>query len=162
MHPNGVLLAKLFTALNDHDHDMMASCYSSDARFRDIAFHRKGREEIHAMWRMICHGDIKATFEVLDADERDGHVHVVDHYTYGRSERPPFAGRHVRNEIHSRFLFRDGAIWRHEDDCDPKQWAHSALGYGLAGFLAGRSRLLRSYKAKGKLRRFVRTAGGSA
>ena len=56
----------------------MASCYHSAASFRDIAFNLRGKEKIHDRWRMICHGDIRASFEVLDANDDDGHVKLVD------------------------------------------------------------------------------------
>ena len=68
MHTNGVLLQRLFTALDDHDHRTMAGCYHPAATFRDIAFDLAGESEIRAMWHMICENtDIRATFEVLHA-----------------------------------------------------------------------------------------------
>lgn len=157
MHANAALLDKLFTALGKHDHPTMASCYHPDAYFRDIAFDLQGRKSIHSMWHMICDGDIRVEFEILDADDFAGHVSLVDNYTFGASKKPPRPGRHVRNAIESRFLFEDGWIKSHEDDCDPKKWARSALGPGIAGFLAGRLRFLRSRKAGALLAAFVET-----
>lgn len=152
MHPNFALLNKLFTALGDHDHETMASCYHPQARFRDIAFDLEGREQIHGMWRMICSGDIRVQFEILEADDRSGRVRLVDTYSFDAKERPP--GRPVRNEILSRFEFEDGRIISQDDRSDAKEWARQAVG-GLRGFLAGRLRFLRSRKARAKLDRFL-------
>jgi SnoaL-like domain len=162
MHPNALQLQRLFSSLNRHDHVTMAFCYHSAARFRDIAFDLRGRQEIHDMWRMICHGDIRATFDVVDANDDDGYVKLVDEYTFHADDavpsdgRVPVPGRSVRNVIDSRFHFSEGLIIEHEDSCDPRLWADMALG-GAAGFLAGRIRLLRSWKAKQKLKEFVRS-----
>lgn len=156
MHANAALLNKLFTALRERDHATMASCYHPDARFRDIAFDLDGRTQIHSMWRMICSGDIKAEFEVLDADDHAGRVRLAETYHFGASKDPPKPGRPVHNAIESRFLFKDGKIQQQDDDCDAKEWARQAVG-GIAGFLAGRIRLLRSRKAKAKLAKFAET-----
>jgi ketosteroid isomerase-like protein len=148
MHPNARLLQRLFTALNEHDHKQMAKCYHPMATFHDIAFDLKGKKQIHAMWHMICSGDIRATFEVVRADDREGVVRVVDEYTFSDTKRP------VRNSIESLFHFRDGLIADQGDSCDPRSWAAMALG-GARGFLAGRFRFLRSRTAKQKLATFI-------
>ena len=141
MHPHQELVARLFMALDRHDDETMAGCYHESARFRDIAFDLQSRKDIHCMWRMICRtSDLRATFRVLEADDRGARVALVDHYTFRKT------GRKVRNEIESRFTFRDGLILSHDDDCDPAAWGAMALG-GIKGFLAGRIRLLRSRAA---------------
>lgn len=154
MHPNAALLHRLFTALNHHDHATMASCYHPAGVFRDIAFDLRGKKQIHSMWHMICLGDIGATFEVLEVDDREGRVKVVDTYTFGATTDPPHPGRKVRNVIDSWFRFEDGMVVEHRDSCDAREWARAALG-GPLGFLAGRIRFLRSWKAKKKLDAFV-------
>jgi hypothetical protein len=101
------------------------------------------------MWHMICdRTDIRATFDVLNADDREGRVSLVDEYTFRDT------GRKVRNVIDSRFRFEDGFIVEHRDYCDPGIWAAMALG-GLKGWLAGRIRLLRSFTANKKLDAFI-------
>jgi hypothetical protein len=45
-------------------------------------------------------------------------------------------------------------IIEHRDYCDPRAWAAMALG-GAVGFFAGRSHLLRSFKAKKMLQAFI-------
>lgn len=148
MQPNKDLLQKLYSSLNLHDHKAMADCYHPDATFRDIAFDLQGKDQIHAMWQMVCSGDIKATFEVVSVNYGYGVVKLVDEYTFKDT------GRRVRNSIESRFKFRDGLIVEHRDICDARLWAAEALG-GLSGFLAGRLRFLRAWKARGKLRPFL-------
>ncbi len=100
------------------------------------------------MWQMICSGDIRTTFEIVSADDREGVVTLVDEYTFSET------GRRVRNPIESRFRFRDGLIAEHRDSCDPRAWAAAAIG-GVVGFLAGRFRFLRAWKARGMLNTFV-------
>jgi hypothetical protein len=148
MHPNAILLERLFAALNRKDHEAMAACYHPKATFEDIAFALRGRREIHDMWRMICAGDIQATFMVMHADDRAGLVSVVDDYTFSDT------GRHVRNVIESRFTFQDQLILTHTDTCDPEVWAVMAMG-GIRGFMAGQVGPLRRFKARRKLATFV-------
>ncbi len=148
MHPNAKLLEQLYSGLARRDAEAMAACYHADATFHDIAFDLHGKDKIHSMWRMICSGDIRATFEIVRADERDGVAKVVDEYTFTDTHRK------VRNPIESHFRFQDGRIIQHRDECDPRQWAAAALG-GVLGFVAGRVRFLRAWKASAKLRRFI-------
>jgi ketosteroid isomerase-like protein len=148
MNHNADLLHRFFSNLNQHDHQAMANCYHPDAAFHDIAFDLRGENQIHSMWQMICGGDIRVAFEVVQASEQEGVVRLVDEYTFSET------GRRVRNPIESRFRFRDGLIIEQRDSCDPRAWAAMAVG-GLTGFLAGRFRFLRSWKARSMLRRFI-------
>jgi hypothetical protein len=148
MHRNAELLHRLFHGLNEHDHLAMAHCYREDAAFRDIAFDLHGRQQIHAMWHMICTTDIQATFRVVHADDIAGQVELCDDYTFGST------GRAVHNVIDSRFRFEAGLIADHHDSCDARLWGQMALG-GIEGCLAGRIRLLRAVKARRMLEEFV-------
>ena len=148
MHPHALLLERLFTSLNRRDHNAIAECYHTNATFRDIAFDLHGKEEIHNMWRMICAGDIRATFEVVQADDEQGRVRLIDEYTFSDT------GRKVRNVIDSQFRFDDHLVIEHRDVCDPRAWASMAIG-GVGGFLAGRVAVLREVKARRKLAKFV-------
>jgi ketosteroid isomerase-like protein len=154
MHPHAALLQRLFTALDQHDHKTMASCYHPDATFHDIAFDLRGGKQIHTMWHMICEGDIHAIVEEIDANEREGRAKVVDRYTFGAKVDPPRPGRPVRNIIESRFRFHDGRIIEQNDDCDAQEWARMALG-GPIGWAAGRMRPLRALTARKKLDAFI-------
>jgi SnoaL-like domain len=154
MHPNSEVLQRLFSGLNRHDHEAMAACYQKNATFRDIAFWLKGKNQIHAMWHLICAppehpADIKAMFQIIHADEHSGWVNLVDEYTFGPNRNK------VINVIDSHFGFRDGLIESQNDFCDSRSWAAMAIG-GLSGFLAGEFRFLRSRNAAALLREFVR------
>jgi ketosteroid isomerase-like protein len=164
MHPSAVLIEKLFGALDRHDPRAMAECYHSDAVFRYIAFSLRGKREIDAMWRMICGGrsNIRATCEVIEADDHTGRARVVDDYTFFESDdSPPSSGRPVHNVIDSNFRFRDGLIIEHTDVCDAAEWGRMAIG-GVRGFLAGQLRFLRSRKARQKLDAFLAKQSASA
>ncbi len=93
MHANEQLLTKLFQCLNAHDHGGMAECYHKNATLQDIAFRLSGRDEIHAMWEMICKdnskgkSDIQATVLRLKADDARGDSVVVDDYTFRKTGR---------------------------------------------------------------------------
>jgi len=150
------LIQRFYAAFDKHDGDAMAACYAPDARFRDIAFDLEGQARIHEMWRMICSGDIQAACEIDHADAATGAAHSVFTYHFGASKNPPSPGRPVVNPIKSTFTFRDGLIARQEDDCDARAWARQAIGTGLAGFLAGRVRWLRSRKAEAKVAAFLK------
>jgi hypothetical protein len=99
--------------------------------------------------------NIRAAFEVVDADDHNAQVSLVDDYTfYARDDSPLSSRRQVHNVIDSRFRFRNGLIIEHHDFCDAQAWARMALG-GINGFLAGRLRFLPSLKARQKLDRFL-------
>jgi ketosteroid isomerase-like protein len=151
MHPNGLLLRRLFTALDVHDHPTMAECYAPAASFRDIAFDLQGKPQIHAMWQMICSpgSDLRASFDVVHADDVEGRVALVDHYTFRDT------GFKVRNVIDSRFRFENGLIVQHRDYCDAKAWAAMAFHGGFKGFMAGHFRFARSRGAAAKLKEFT-------
>jgi len=152
-HANALLLQRLFTSLNQHDHEAMAACYHLEATFTDIAFDLRGRKQVHAMWHMICQpedrlSDIKASFNIVHADDHAGKVSLVDDYTFSST------GRRVHNAIDSSFRFENGLVIEQRDVCDAGAWAAMALG-GLSGFLAGRFRIVRSFKARQMLQKFI-------
>src|ERR1700676_4477938 len=96
MHANAMLLKRLFAALNEHDHRSMAECYHRESSFSDIAFDLRGKTEIHAMWHMICEGDITAAFDLVCADDRVGQVSLVDDYTFTPTGRKvPTSSIHI-------------------------------------------------------------------
>jgi hypothetical protein len=149
IHPNVVVLDRLFTALSRHDPVTAASCYHPKARFRDIAFGLEGADDIYDMWRLVCSSDaqLELTVEEREADDRAGRARIVDTYRFGASRRERRKGVKVTNRIVSRFQFRDGLIWRQEDECDARAWAAQAMGGGVKSALAGRFRFVRSLGA---------------
>jgi ketosteroid isomerase-like protein len=150
MNNNALLIEKLFTSLDKHDHQSMADCYHTDARFTDIAFDLTGKKQIHAMWHLICEGNIHTTLISFDADEQKGKAELVDEYTFSDTGRP------VKNTITSNFKFQNGLIVEHHDICDAEDWAEQALG-GVKGFLAGKFGFLRGLTASQKLSEFIDT-----
>lgn len=158
VHPNALLIERLYAALQRHDAEAMAGCYRDDrVRFHDIAFEIRDKARLYGMWRMICEGEsgIRVSVEHIRADDRIGEARIVDCYDFGRNMEKGERGRPVVNQITSRFQFRDGLIVEHVDDCDERAWAEQALG-GAIGWIAGRVRLLRSGAANRKLDRFLR------
>lgn len=148
MHSNAQLIERLFTSLSHRDPQSMADCYHPDARFRDIAFDLRGKEQIHTMWRMICAGDIHATPKLVHVDDDTALVQLLDVYTFRAGPGAP--GKKVLNAIISRFEFEDGLIAEQQDFCDPMLWADQAIG-GWGGLLAGRCRWVRARAARKKL-----------
>jgi|SRR5262245_9775016 len=158
MHPNAILVERLFTALHRHDAAAMAECYHQDhPHFHDIAFDWKTKPEICDMWRMICGGDsdIKVDIKQVEADDRRGIARITDTYYFGRDRKRGKEGRPVVNEITSGFTFRDGLIVEHIDTCDPRIWGAQALAWPL-GWIAGRLRPVRSFAANRKVTAFVK------
>lgn len=152
MNTNERLLNDLFGYLNAHDHNSMATCYSEAASFQDIAFRLTNKQQIHAMWHMICSesengrkSDIVATVKEMVIDDTSGRVVVIDDYTFRDT------GRKVRNQIVSDFAFRDGKITSQHDKCDPVSWGRQAFG-GVKGFVVGHVDFIRRGKAMKKLR----------
>jgi hypothetical protein len=149
-HANALLLRRLFASLAASDHQAMTDCYAASATFHDIAFDLRDRREIEAMWRMICtKSPVKVTIEHIEADDRAGRARIVDDYTFSDTNAP------VINRIESRFRFEDGRIVEHRDECDERAWAEQAFGPGPKGWLVGRFRPLRAWKAKRKLRPYL-------
>ncbi len=148
MHPHAELLEKLYTGLNAHDHLGMAECYHPDATFDDIAFHLRGKKQIHAMWHLISEGDLRASFKVLAADDRTGSADLIDDYTFRET------GRKVRNVIRSTFRFQDGLIIEHRDDCDALKWGVQALG-PVKGCVAWAVPAMRRAKAAALIKAFL-------
>jgi ketosteroid isomerase-like protein len=153
MHPHAQLLTRLFQCLNAHDYKGMSDCYHQDAVFHDIAFSLTGKEQIRAMWEMICsdndqgRSDIVATVQELSADDSTGRVVVIDDYTFRETKRK------VHNPIVSTFEFRNGVIFKQTDACDSVDWAKQAFG-GLKGFVTGRIGFLRRHGAMNTLNKF--------
>jgi ketosteroid isomerase-like protein len=156
MHPHAQLLEKLYTSLNNHDHEGMAACYHDKATFKDIAFDLEGKKQIRAMWAMIAESpsDLRATFKVLHADDKHGLVDLVDDYFFDRRREDPHSGRPVHNVIRSEFSFEDGKIICHRDRCSALKWGLQALG-PIKGFLSWIVPPKRKATAMSKLKDFV-------
>lgn len=143
MHPHAELLTRFYAAFAALDAETMAACYAPDASFRDEVFELDGRDEVAAMWGMLCAvtrakgRDVWALeFSGIEADDRVGRAHWEAHYRFSAT------GRLVHNRIDGRFEFRDGLIFAHHDRFDFWRWARQALG--APGVLLGWSPMLRA------------------
>ncbi len=126
-----------YAAFSRLDHAAMQACYAPDARFDDEAFSLLGREQIGAMWRMLCsatqakgmaHWQLQAS--AITARGTRGQAHWEAHYLFSAT------GRLVHNRIDAEFDFNaQGLITRHRDRFDFWRWARQALG--LPGLLLG-------------------------
>ncbi|MEO8159897.1 MAG: nuclear transport factor 2 family protein [Arenimonas sp.] len=142
-HPNAALLRRLYTAFAVLDAATMAECYAPDARFQDEVFRLAGRDQVGAMWAMLCSAtrdtgrDVwKLEYGDVSADDRAGHAHWQAHYRFSAT------GRMVHNRIDASFVFRDGLIAEHHDRFDFWAWSRQALG--TPGLLLGWTPMLRN------------------
>jgi hypothetical protein len=143
-HPNAALVARFYAAFADLHPASMAACYAPDARFEDEVFSLHGRDEIGAMWMMLCqatrasgaaHWRLAARDVV--ADDQAGGAHWEAWYRFSAT------GRKVHNRIDARFDFaQDGLIAGHVDDFNFWAWARQALG--APGLLLGWTPMLQN------------------
>ena len=160
-HPNAELLNRFYQAFAALDADTMAACYAVDARFKDEVFTLTGRDEIAAMWRMLCQAtqakgraDWSLRFADVSADAAHGRAHWQANYRFSAT------GRLVHNIINGDFRFRDGLIIDHRDRFDFWAWSRQALG--APGWLLGWSPMLRHQvqaRAAANLKTFRSQAG---
>ena len=157
---NAELLNSFYRAFSALDAAGMADCYASDASFQDEVFKLQGRDEISAMWRMLCTATRakgmdawSLQFSDVAADAGEGRAHWEAHYRFSAT------GRLVHNRIDARFVFRDGLIASHRDRFDFWGWSRQALG--PVGWLLGGTPMLRrkvQAQAAANLAAFRRTA----
>ena len=111
---NLATIERLYAAMNAHDGEAMAACYTPDATFQDPAFGKLSDGGGQAMWRMLTSNP---------------------DYTF------PDTGNKVHNDVRAAFVFRDGLIAEHVDTFSLRTWAAQALGtpgriLGLTPFLS--------------------------
>jgi len=139
---NSALLTRFYQAFAALDAETMASCYNADASFHDEVFTLNGKDEIAAMWRMLCQATRakgmdawSLQFSAVSADQHQGRAHWQARYRFSAS------GRLVHNIIDAQFGFRDGLISSHRDRFDFWSWSRQALG--APGWLLGWTPMLR-------------------
>ena len=142
-HPNAALLRRFYAAFAALDAATMAECYTADAQFEDEVFSLAGREQVAAMWAMLCAATRdtgrdawKLEASAIEADDRGGRAHWQAHYRFSAT------GRLVHNRIDASFTFRDGLIAVHRDRFGFWAWARQALG--APGLLLGWTPMLRN------------------
>lgn len=136
------LLIRFYQAFQRRDAAAMTRLYHPEAVFRDEVFQLRGRDEIGAMWDMLCTNgkDLSLSYEILEADDQGGEVRWVATYTFSAT------GRTVVNRIRARIELKDGLIHRHDDRFDFWRWSRQALG--LSGWLLGWSAWLHGKVAR--------------
>jgi len=146
---NAELIRKLYDALNRHDGEAMAQLYDPDGRFHDPAFGELTGAEAGDMWRMLTgrSEDLKVELAEHEANGDAGTAQWIASYTFR-------GGRHVVNDVHAKFRFRDGKIIEHDDSFSFWGWARQALG--PAGLVLGLPpmNLLVRRQARGDLAEF--------
>lgn len=131
MHANETLINKFYSAFQQLDAEAMATCYADDIQFSDPVFRHLQGEEAADMWRMLTAKaqHFSLTFDGIRADDESGVAHWIATYTFSQT------GRTVVNDIHAKFVFKNGKIIRHQDQFNLWTWAQQALG--LKGLLLG-------------------------
>jgi ketosteroid isomerase-like protein len=116
----------LYTALDRHDGEAAAACYTDDAVFEDPAFGRLEGGAVKDMWRMLTErsDDLAVTLgeHGVTADGRTGWAHWSATYTFTTT------GRSVQNEIDARYTFTGGLISEQVDSFPLRRWGAQALG----------------------------------
>jgi ketosteroid isomerase-like protein len=122
---NKELIEKFYSAFQNKDFEIMASCYHPEVVFKDPAFGTLKGDRAKAMWKMLCNSskDLKIEFSELSADENNGSAHWEADYTFSRT------GNKVHNNIDATFVFKDGLIITHTDDFNLRKWAGQAIGF---------------------------------
>lgn len=153
-HTNGLRIKSLYTAIQNADLTAIAACYDEHAYFEDIAFRCGDKGKIMEMWRYVCHGEPEVVeADVISADDRAGSGHWRVKYRFGKKPGLP-----VDNKIHSTFVFSNGLIIEHRDECDSMAWARQAFSSPIAAFLVGSVAPLRRCLAAWKLYSFTKKA----
>lgn len=129
LHPNAATIARFYAAFAGLDALAMAACYAPGAHFEDAVFTLDGRDNIGAMWAMLCDaskangpGQWKLEVANIHADDVHGSADWQAWYRFSAT------GRAVHNRIHADLRFRDGLIAEHRDAFSFWAWARQALG----------------------------------
>ncbi len=124
MHPNASLIENFYRAFQQLDAEKMVACYSDDIVFSDPAFPHLVGKDAGDMWRMLTSraSNFSLTFDGIEANDSEGKAHWVATYTFSQT------GNTVVNNIHAKFQFRNGKIYKHTDHFDLWKWARQALG----------------------------------
>lgn len=129
---NTELINQFYTSFANKDIVGMLACYHPQIAFEDPAFGKLQGKRAGDMWRMLLSNDkseLKITFSDVQADENSGSANWRAEYLFSQT------GRKVNNVITARFVFKDGLIYRHQDDFNIHRWAKQALG--MTGFVLG-------------------------
>jgi ketosteroid isomerase-like protein len=152
---NDQLIKDFYDAFNRGDYAFMQQAYHPQATFYDPVFQELDATRVTAMWQMLLTAskDLKVMGSEVTSDQSTGSCRWDAWYTFSRT------GRKVHNIVHAKFQFKDGKIFRHEDQFDLWRWARQALG--LSGLLLGWSGAVQNkvrITAKSSLDKFLQAS----
>jgi ketosteroid isomerase-like protein len=152
---NDQLIRDFYAAFDRGDYAFMQYAYHPDATFYDPVFQDLDAREVKAMWQMLltASSDLKVISSEVSSAETSGSCRWDAWYTFSRT------GRKVHNIIQAKFQFKDGKIFRHEDQFDLWRWSRQALGF--SGLLLGWSSVIRNKvrgTAKSALQKFLQSS----
>lgn len=153
MNEHEALIHKLYMSLQQLDAEGMISCYHEEATFRDPVFILKNKQEIAAMWTMLCSRakEFELTFEQVKVNGESGSAYIEAAYLFSQTKRM------VQNRINAKFQFKDGLIIEHIDSFSFWRWSRQALG--MPGLLFGWSPLLRKAVQKRAMSQITKLNG---
>lgn len=137
MTSNETAITKFYIAFANADAKQMCECYHPNVQFRDPAFGLLKGEEVCQMWKMLIDrskGNLKIEFSQVKANEHLGSAFWIAKYNFSLTNRI------IENTISSKFVFKDGLIFKQTDDFDLWKWSKQALGikgllFGWTGFM---------------------------
>jgi len=117
-------IRRLYAALDTHDGEAAAACYTDDALFEDPAFGRLEDGAVKDMWRMLTAraDDLEVVLDEAHSEGDTGRAHWTATYTYTQTGRP------VVNRIEARFRFAGELIAEQVDSFSLRHWARQAIG----------------------------------
>lgn len=153
MNKHEELIYKFYSAFQQLDAPTMMSCYHEEAYFRDPVFVLRSKNEIEAMWTMLCEKaqEFELHFDEVTANEHSGSVVWEAAYLFTQTNRK------VVNTIEARFSFRDGLIIEHVDSFNFWKWSKQALG--MPGHVLGWSNFLKKKVQKEARKNMIRFSG---
>ncbi len=152
MNNNEELIQSFYDAFARLDYVTMQNCYAADPIFNDPVFGILQRDEVRAMWEMLCKNakDFSLQAEKIEVDGEYGTCSWTATYTFSKT------GRRVVNKVKAHMRIENGKITEHTDEFDIYKWSRQALG--LPGILLGWSGYLKNkirFDAKKKLQMFM-------
>ncbi|MEX0722267.1 MAG: nuclear transport factor 2 family protein [Gracilimonas sp.] len=151
MNQNEELIHRFYSAFQQLDAKTMMTCYHVEASFSDPVFELKTKQEISAMWTMLCERaqEFELTFEEVKANKKIGSAKWQAAYLFSQTNRK------VINRIEAQFKFREGLIIEHTDSFNFWRWSKQALG--IPGQVLGWTSFLKKKvqkQARKNLKRF--------
>ncbi len=152
MNNNEELIQTFYDAFARLDYATMQNCYAANPVFNDPVFGILQRDEVRAMWEMLCKNakDFSLQADKIEVDGEYGTCNWIATYTFSKT------GRRVVNKVKAHMRIENGKITEHTDEFDIYKWSRQALG--LPGVLLGWSGYLKNkirHDARKKLYQFM-------